>query len=70
MNVHTIKDGRFIRTLLPVECTGPSIDITFLTLSYQGKFIESSRFFRFATSFSLNFPDLPFEPFTFSIRTL
>lgn len=36
MNVHTIKDGQFVRTLVPIDCTGPSINITFLALSYQG----------------------------------
>lgn len=36
MNVHTIKDGQFVRTLTPKDCTGPSINITFIALSYQG----------------------------------
>lgn len=36
VNVHTIKDGQFVRTLMPIDCTGPSINITFITLSYQG----------------------------------
>lgn len=37
VNVHTIKDGQFVRTLMPIDCTGPSINITFIALSYQGK---------------------------------
>ncbi|XP_031626139.1 neurobeachin-like protein 1 isoform X2 [Contarinia nasturtii] len=36
VNVHTIKDGQFVRSLLPIDCSGPSINITFLALSYQG----------------------------------
>lgn len=34
--MHTIKDGQYVRTMLPIDCTGPSINITFITLSYQG----------------------------------
>lgn len=36
VNVHTIKDGQFIRTLKPLNCTGDFIQITYITLSYQG----------------------------------
>lgn len=36
VNVHTIKDGQYVRTLFPIDCTGPSINITFISLSYQG----------------------------------
>lgn len=38
MNVHTIKDGQFIRTLKPLDCTGDFIQITYVTLSYQGRY--------------------------------
>lgn len=41
VNVHTIKDGQFVRTLIPIDCTGPSINITFIALSYQGNIILS-----------------------------
>lgn len=37
MNVHTIKDGQFIRTLKPLDCTGDFIQITYVTLSYHGE---------------------------------
>lgn len=36
VNVYTVKDGQFVRTLKPIDCTGPSIIITYITLSYQG----------------------------------
>ncbi|XP_055544656.1 neurobeachin-like protein 1 isoform X1 [Wyeomyia smithii] len=36
VNVHTIKEGQFIRTITPVGCTGANIEISFITLSYQG----------------------------------
>lgn len=36
MNVHTIKEGQFVRTLKPLDCIG-AINITFITLSYQGE---------------------------------
>lgn len=38
MNVHTIKDGQYVRTLMPIDCTGLSINITFIALSYQGNY--------------------------------
>lgn len=34
--MHTVKEGQFVRTLKPIDCTGDSINITYLTLSYQG----------------------------------
>lgn len=48
--MHTIKDGQFVRTLIPIDCTGPSINITFIALSYQGKFatdLEPSNWFKY-----------------------
>ncbi|XP_063708929.1 neurobeachin-like protein 1 [Culicoides brevitarsis] len=36
VNVHTIEEGQYIRTIYPVGCTSPKIDITYLTISYQG----------------------------------
>uniref|UniRef100_A0A182W0M5 Uncharacterized protein n=1 Tax=Anopheles minimus TaxID=112268 RepID=A0A182W0M5_9DIPT len=36
VNVHTIKHGQFIRTINPIGCTGSKIEISFITLSYQG----------------------------------
>lgn len=43
VNVHTIKDGQFIRTLKPMNCTGDFIQITYITLSYQGMHQTISR---------------------------
>ncbi|XP_055608825.1 neurobeachin-like protein 1 isoform X2 [Uranotaenia lowii] len=36
VNVYTIKEGQFVRTINPLGCTGSSIEISFVTLSYQG----------------------------------
>ena len=36
VNVHTIQEGQYVRTLEPVGCEGLSIEITFLALSSQG----------------------------------
>uniref|UniRef100_A0A182T0Y0 BEACH domain-containing protein n=1 Tax=Anopheles maculatus TaxID=74869 RepID=A0A182T0Y0_9DIPT len=36
VNVHTIKNGQFIRTINPIGCTGFKIEISFVNLSYQG----------------------------------
>ena len=37
VNVYTVKEGQFIQTLAPLGCTGPTIEITYIALSYQGK---------------------------------
>lgn len=39
VNVHTIQDGQFIRTLEPIGCTGMCIEISYVTISYQGKLL-------------------------------
>ena len=36
VNVHTIKNGQFIRTINPIGCTGCKIEVSFITISYQG----------------------------------
>ncbi|XP_058454329.1 neurobeachin-like protein 1 isoform X1 [Malaya genurostris] len=36
VNVYTIKEGQFMRTINPIGCTGMNIEISFITLSYQG----------------------------------
>ncbi|XP_055643375.1 neurobeachin-like protein 1 isoform X2 [Toxorhynchites rutilus septentrionalis] len=36
VNVYSVKEGQFIRTLNPVGCTGANIEISFVALSYQG----------------------------------
>ncbi|XP_037907722.1 neurobeachin-like protein 1 isoform X2 [Hermetia illucens] len=36
VNVYTIKDGQFVRSLKPVGCTEPYVQISFITISYQG----------------------------------
>ncbi|XP_058062662.1 neurobeachin-like protein 1 isoform X2 [Anopheles bellator] len=36
VNVHTIKNGQFVRTITPLGCTGLKIEISFIALSYQG----------------------------------
>ncbi|XP_049530577.1 neurobeachin-like protein 1 isoform X2 [Anopheles darlingi] len=36
VNVHTIKNGQYVRTINPIGCTGLRIEISFITLSYQG----------------------------------
>ncbi|XP_053679026.1 neurobeachin-like protein 1 [Anopheles nili] len=36
VNVHTIKNGQFVRTINPIGCTGCRIEVSFITLSYQG----------------------------------
>uniref|UniRef100_A0AAG5CUG9 DUF4704 domain-containing protein n=1 Tax=Anopheles atroparvus TaxID=41427 RepID=A0AAG5CUG9_ANOAO len=36
VNVHTIKDGHFLRTIKPNGCTGTRIEVSYITLSYQG----------------------------------
>lgn len=38
VNVHTIKDGQFVRTISPIGCTGSSIEISYIALSYQGEY--------------------------------
>lgn len=37
VNVHTIHEGQFVRTLLPVGCSPVSTEITFLAISAQGQ---------------------------------
>ncbi|XP_021704634.1 neurobeachin-like protein 1 isoform X1 [Aedes aegypti] len=36
VNVYTVKEGQFVRTINPIGCTGSIIEISFITLSYQG----------------------------------
>ncbi|XP_055846151.1 neurobeachin-like protein 1 isoform X1 [Episyrphus balteatus] len=36
VNVYTIQDGQFVRTLKPIGCTESYVQISFVTLSYQG----------------------------------
>jgi len=36
VNVHTIQEGHYVRTLEPVGCDGLRTQITFLALSSQG----------------------------------
>lgn len=36
VNVHTIQEGQYVRTLEPVGCDGLRTQITFLALSSQG----------------------------------
>lgn len=36
VNVHTIQEGQYVRTLEPVGCEGLRMEITFLALSSQG----------------------------------
>lgn len=43
VNVHTIHEGQFIRTLKPLGCTGMNIEVSFITLSYQGKYFHFDR---------------------------
>lgn len=38
--MYTIKEGQFVRTLTPHGCTGKTIEITYIALSYQGKIYE------------------------------
>lgn len=37
VNVHTIKEGQFVRTLTPPGCTELTAEITFLSISAQGQ---------------------------------
>lgn len=36
VNVHTIREGQYLRTLHPVGCVDPQADVAFLTLSHLG----------------------------------
>ncbi|XP_055373526.1 neurobeachin-like protein 1 isoform X2 [Condylostylus longicornis] len=36
VNVYSIQDGQYIRTLRPQGCTEQFVEITFITISYQG----------------------------------
>lgn len=55
VNVHTIKDGQFVRTLMPIDCTGPSINITFLALSYQGNLARLILIYKILIQMCANF---------------
>ncbi|XP_067645671.1 neurobeachin-like protein 1 isoform X3 [Eurosta solidaginis] len=36
VNVYTIQDGQFVRTLKPIGCTDTCVQISFVTVSYHG----------------------------------
>lgn len=36
VNVHTIREGQYLRTLHPVGCVDPQAEVAFLTLSHLG----------------------------------
>uniref|UniRef100_A0A336KCC2 CSON006833 protein n=1 Tax=Culicoides sonorensis TaxID=179676 RepID=A0A336KCC2_CULSO len=36
VNVYTIEEGQYVRTIRPIGCMGPEVEISYLTLSYQG----------------------------------
>ncbi|XP_068150111.1 LOW QUALITY PROTEIN: neurobeachin-like protein 1 [Drosophila tropicalis] len=36
VNVYTLQEGQFVRTLKPIGCTESCVQISFLTVSYQG----------------------------------
>jgi hypothetical protein len=36
VNVHTIHEGQFVRTLEPVGCNGLDLEVSFLAMSAQG----------------------------------
>ncbi|XP_023703751.1 neurobeachin-like protein 1 isoform X2 [Cryptotermes secundus] len=42
VNVHTIQEGQYMRTLEPVACEGLKTEITFLALSSQGHIVFSA----------------------------
>lgn len=42
VNVHTIQDGQYVRTLEPVGCEELKTEITFLALSSQGHVVFSA----------------------------
>lgn len=37
VNVYTIEEGQYVRTIHPLGCSGPTVEITYLALSYQGR---------------------------------
>lgn len=39
VNVYTIEEGQYVRTLTPLGCTGLRIEISFITISYQGELL-------------------------------
>lgn len=45
VNVYTIEEGQYVRTLYPLGCTGLKIEISFITISYQGNFFCIFQFF-------------------------
>jgi WD40 repeat protein len=36
VNVYTIEEGQYVRTLKPLGCSGMKIEISYITISYQG----------------------------------
>lgn len=40
VNVYTIEEGQYVRTLKPLGCTGMTIEISYITISYQGEKIS------------------------------
>ena len=36
VNVHTIREGQYLRTLHPIGCVDPQAEVAFLTLSHLG----------------------------------
>lgn len=40
VNVYSINEGQFIRSLDPIGCTGINVEISFITISHLGESIE------------------------------
>lgn len=36
VNVHTIREGQYLRTLHPIGCVDPQAEVAYLTLSHLG----------------------------------
>lgn len=47
--MYTIEEGQYVRTIYPLGCIGPKVEISYLAMSYQGAI------FLFLPSTSFNF---------------